>query len=68
MTELGPRVRHIYWLLLLLAFSLPGVVAVSDGAAQPVDSSVPQELTDAPVVERVSRGAYPKLWSPEPQQ
>ncbi|MCX6930710.1 MAG: PhoPQ-activated protein PqaA family protein [Verrucomicrobia bacterium] len=30
-------------------------------------SSVPQKLTDAPVVERVSRGAYPKLWSPEPQ-
>lgn len=29
-------------------------------------SSVPQKLTDAPVVERVSRGAFPKLWSPEP--
>ena len=28
-------------------------------------SSLPQKLTDAPVVERVSRGAYPKLWSPE---
>ncbi len=29
-------------------------------------SSLPQKLTDAPVVERVSRGPYPKLWSPEP--
>ena len=28
-------------------------------------SSVPHKLTDAPVVERVSRGAYPRLWSPE---
>jgi hypothetical protein len=28
-------------------------------------SSVPQKLTDAPVEERVSRGSYPRLWSPE---
>jgi PhoPQ-activated pathogenicity-related protein len=31
-------------------------------------SSLPQKLTDAPVVERVSRGAYPRLWSPETQR
>jgi len=28
-------------------------------------SSVPHKLTDAPVVERVSRGSFPRLWSPE---
>ncbi len=28
-------------------------------------SSTPQKLTDAPVVERVSRGSFPRLWSPE---
>jgi hypothetical protein len=28
-------------------------------------SSLPQKLTDAPVLERVSRGPYPRLWSPE---
>ena len=28
-------------------------------------SSTPQKLTDAPVIERVSRGSYPRLWSPE---
>jgi hypothetical protein len=28
-------------------------------------SSVPQKLTDAPVVERVSRGSRPRLWAPE---
>jgi PhoPQ-activated pathogenicity-related protein len=28
-------------------------------------SSLPQKLTDAPVEERVSRGSYPRLWSPE---
>jgi hypothetical protein len=28
-------------------------------------SSLPQKLTDAPVVERVSRGSRPRLWSPE---
>jgi hypothetical protein len=28
-------------------------------------SSLPQRLTDAPVEERVSRGPYPRLWSPE---
>jgi len=28
-------------------------------------SSLPQKLTDAPVVERRSRGSYPRLWSPE---
>jgi hypothetical protein len=28
-------------------------------------SSVPQKLTDAPLVERVSRGSYPRLWSPK---
>ncbi|MBN2505420.1 MAG: hypothetical protein JXQ71_01875 [Verrucomicrobia bacterium] len=27
-------------------------------------SSLPQKLTGAPVVERVSRGPYPRLWSP----
>ncbi|NCO38212.1 MAG: hypothetical protein COZ06_30420 [Armatimonadetes bacterium CG_4_10_14_3_um_filter_66_18] len=27
-------------------------------------SSLPQKLTDAPVVERVSRGSFPKLWEP----
>ena len=28
-------------------------------------SSTPQRLTDAPVIERVSRGSFPRLWSPE---
>jgi PhoPQ-activated pathogenicity-related protein len=28
-------------------------------------SSLPQKLTDAPVTERVSRGSFPRLWSPE---
>ena len=28
-------------------------------------SSLPQKLTKAPVVERVSRGSHPRLWSPE---
>jgi hypothetical protein len=37
-----------------IALGIPGYV-----------SSLPQKLTDAPVVERISRGAYPKLWSPE---
>jgi hypothetical protein len=27
-------------------------------------SSTPQKLTDAPVVERVSRGSFPRLWTP----
>lgn len=40
-----------------IALGIPGYV-----------SSLPQKLTDAPVVERVSRGAYPKLWSPETQR
>lgn len=31
-------------------------------------SSLPQKLTDALVLERVSRGPYPKLWSPETQR
>lgn len=37
-----------------IAQGLPGYV-----------SSTPQKLTDAPVVERVSRGSFPRLWSPE---
>ena len=28
-------------------------------------SSLPQKLTDAPVVERRSRGSRPRLWEPE---
>ena len=28
-------------------------------------SSVPYKLTDAPVVERISRGSFPRLWDPE---
>jgi len=36
-----------------IALGIPGYV-----------SSVPHKLTDAPVIERVSRGPYPKLWSP----
>lgn len=39
-----------------IALGIPGYV-----------SSVPHKLTDAPVIERVSRGPYPKLWSPETQ-
>ena len=31
-------------------------------------SSLPQKLTDAPVLERVSRGPYPKSWSPDTQR
>ena len=31
-------------------------------------SSLPQKLTDAPVEERVSRGSFPRLWSPETQR
>jgi hypothetical protein len=27
-------------------------------------SSLPQKLTDAPVIERVSRGSRPRLWMP----
>jgi PhoPQ-activated pathogenicity-related protein len=30
-------------------------------------SSLPQKLTDVPVVERVSRGSRPRLWEPEGQ-
>jgi hypothetical protein len=37
-----------------IAHGIPGYV-----------SSTPQKLTDALVVERVSRGSYPRLWSPE---
>lgn len=37
-----------------IAQGLPGYV-----------SSAPQKLTDAPVVERISRGSFPRLWSPE---
>lgn len=36
-TELGPRARQGYWLLLFAALSLPGAVALA-GAAQPGDS------------------------------
>ena len=27
-------------------------------------SSTPQKLTDAPVIERISRGSLPRLWEP----
>jgi hypothetical protein len=30
-------------------------------------SSLPQKLTDAPVEERISRGPFPRLWSPDAQ-
>ena len=37
-----------------IALGIPGYV-----------TSLPQKLTDAPVVERVSRGSRPRLWEPE---
>ncbi len=37
-----------------IALGIPGYV-----------SSVPYKLTDAPVVERVSRGSFPRLWDPK---
>ena len=76
-TELGPRARQVYWLLLLAAFSLPGAVALA-GAAQPGDSqgrvaaSVPPlqvvsgSETQATVVfvTRIINGAKAPLRSP----
>ena len=37
-----------------IALGIPGYV-----------SSLPQKLTDAPVIERHSRGSRPRLWEPE---
>jgi hypothetical protein len=37
-----------------IALGIPGYV-----------TSLPQKLTDAPVIERVSRGSRPRLWEPE---
>ncbi len=37
-----------------IALGIPGYV-----------SSLPQKLTDAPVIERRSRGSRPRLWQPQ---
>jgi hypothetical protein len=75
-----PAWRDLMWYHLLLRQSgdyyegmlhgkLPDAFLVEVGdIAQGIPgyvSSVPQKLTDAPVVERVSRGSRPRLWAPE---
>ena len=76
-----PAWRDLMWYHLLMSKAgdhyeavLPGkipdafLIEVGDiaGGIPGYVSSLPQKLTDAPVIERRSRGSRPRLWEPEP--